>query len=218
MDIFPLGHSSFKIRGKAVTIVTDPYLPDMVGLKFPKNIEADIVTVSHDHEDHAAVGEVSGVGDHSYIVRGPGEYEIKGAHVRGISTFHDNEKGAKRGRNTIYHIELDGVRFTHLGDLGHTLSAGDLEELGDVDILFIPVGGTFTIDAKQAVEIVNEIEPSIVIPMHYNRSGLNPKNFSELTPVSHFLKEMGKEGIAPQQKLNITKDKLPEEMQIVILE
>lgn len=215
MDIFPLGHASFKIRGKTVTIVTDPYLPDMVGLKFPKNVEADIVTVSHEHRDHDAVDQIGGS---PYIVRGPGEYEIKGAHIRGTPSFHDAERGAKRGRNTMYHIELDGVRLAHLGDLGHTLSAGDVEELGDVDILFIPVGGVFTIHAKQAVEIVNEIEPSIVIPMHYNRPGLNPKNFSELVPVSDFLKEIGKEGTSTQQKLNITKDKITEEMQVIVLE
>lgn len=215
MDIYPLGHASFKIRGKAVTIVTDPYDADMVGLKFPKNVEADVVTVSHDHQDHNAVGAIAGS---PFIVRGPGEYEIKGAHVRGIASFHDNEKGAKRGRNTIYHIELDNLRLAHLGDVGHTLSSGDIEELGDVDILFIPVGGVYTIDAKQAVEIINEIEPSVVIPMHYNRSGLNPKAFQELAPVSDFLKEMGKEGIAPLSKLSITKDKLPEELQVVVLE
>lgn len=215
MDIFPLGHASFKIRGKAVTIVTDPYASDMVGLKFPKNIEADIVTVSHDHEDHNMVEHIAGT---PFVVRGPGEYEIKGAHVRGIPSFHDNEKGAKRGRNTMYHMELDNLRLAHLGDLGHVLSSGDIEELGDVDILFIPVGGTFTIDAKQAVEIIHEIEPSIVIPMHYQRSGLNPKSFADLASVSDFLKEMGKEGIPQQPKLTITKDKLPEELQVIILE
>lgn len=198
-----------------MTLVMDPYDADMVGLKFPKNIEADIVTVSHDHQDHNAVDVIAGS---PFIVRGPGEYEIKGVHVRGIASFHDNEKGASRGRNTIYHIEMDGLRLAHVGDLGHTLSSGDVEALGDVDILFIPVGGTFTIGAKEAIEIINEIEPSIVIPMHYQRPGLHPKTFAQLSPVSDFLKEMGKEGIAPQPKFSVTKDKLPEEMQIVVLE
>ncbi len=215
MDIFPLGHSSFKIRGKGVTIVTDPYDSDMVGLKFPKNIGADIITVSHDHDDHNAVKFIA---DSPFVISGPGEYEVKGVHILGVASFHDDQKGSKRGKNTMYHIEIDGVRLAHLGDLGHPLTSADIEQLGEVDILFIPVGGTFTIDAKQAVEVVNGIEPSVVVPMHYARPGLNQKTFAELTPVAAFLKEMGKEGTTLQPKLSITKDKLPEELQLVILE
>lgn len=215
MDIYPLGHASFRIRGKGATIVTDPYDASMVGLKFPKNIEADVVTISHDHNDHNAV---STIGGQAFVVGGPGEYEIKGVHIRGISSFHDGVGGAKRGKNTIYHMEIDNLRLAHLGDLGHTLSSGDIEELGEVDILFIPVGGTFTIDAKAAAQIVHDIEPAIVIPMHYQRAGLNSQVFGDLSPVRDFLKEMGKEGVVPQPKLSVTKDKLPEEMQVVILE
>ncbi len=215
MDITSLGHASFKIRAKLVTIITDPYLSDMVGLKFPKNVEADIVTISHQHQDHNAVQNVSGS---PFIVSGPGEYEIKGVHIVGTSSFHDEEKGAKRGSNTMYHMEIDGVRLAHLGDLGHTLSSHDIEQLGEVDILFIPVGGIFTIDAKQAAEIITEIEPSIVIPMHYGKPELNQKTFGELASLAHFLKEMGKVGVVPQPKLSVTKDKLPEELQVIVLE
>ncbi|MBI2404769.1 MBL fold metallo-hydrolase [Candidatus Gottesmanbacteria bacterium] len=215
MDIYPLGHASFRIRGKGATIVTDPYSSDMVGLKFPKNIEADVVTVSHDHNDHNAVSAISG---DAFVVGGPGEYEMKGVHIRGISSFHDGEGGAKRGKNTIYHIEIDSLRLAHLGDLGHTLSSGDVEQIGEVDILFIPVGGTFTIDAKAAAQIVHDIEPSIVIPMHYQRTGLNPQAFGDLSPVRDFLKEMGKEETIFQSKLSVTKDKIPEELQVVVLE
>ncbi len=215
MDITSLGHASFKIRAKLATIITDPYLSDMVGLKFPKNMEADIVTVSHDHADHNATDIIAG---NPFIISGPGEYEVKGVHIVGISSFHDAELGAKRGRNTMYHIEIDGVRLAHLGDLGHTLSASDIEQLGEVDILFIPVGGVFTIDAKQATDVVAEVEPAIVIPMHYGRGELNQKTFGELAPLAHFLKEMGKEGITPQSKFSITKDKLSEELQVVVLE
>ena len=215
MDIYSLGHASFKIRGKGATIVTDPYNSDMVGLKFPKNIGADVVTVSHDHSDHNAV---SNIGGQAFVVRGPGEYEIKGVHVRGISSFHDGEGGAKRGKNTMYHMEIDNLRLAHLGDLGHILSSGDVEQLGEVDILCIPVGGIFTIDAKAAAQIVHDIEPAIVIPMHYQRAGLNPQAFGDLSSASDFVKEMGKEGIVAQPKLSITKDKLPEELQVVVLE
>lgn len=215
MDITPLGHASFKLRGKSVTVITDPYDSDSVGLKFPKNLEAQIVTVSHQHEDHNNTAQIGG---NPYIVGGPGEYEIAGVRIEGLSTFHDAEKGASRGRNTVYYIQLDKLNILHVGDLGHALSAGEIERIGDIDILFVPVGGVYTITAKQAADLVHEIEPSVVIPMHYQREGLNPKSFSELSPVTEFLKEMGKEGVVPQNKFSVTKDKLPEEMQIIVLE
>ena len=206
MDITHLGHSSFRIRGKNAIVVTDPFDP-VIGIKFPKHFAADIVTVSHEHKDHNATGEVEGS---PFIVRGPGEYDIKGVGIVGQSVFHDEKKGAERGKNTIFRIEVDGVSIVHLGDLGHLLSSDEVEALDGVDILMIPVGGVHTIDATKAVQIINDIEPSIVIPMHY---GINA-----LSPVSVFLKEMGKESIVPQPKLVISKDKLPSEMQVVVLE
>ena len=215
MDITFLGHSSFRIRGKSATVVTDPYDSSMVGLKFPKHIEADIVTVSHDHDDHNAVAQVEG---NPFIVHGAGEYEIKGVGVVGIPVFHDNEKGASRGGNTIYRIEIDGVSIVHLGDLGHALSSGQIDELDGVNVLLVPVGGIFTIDYSVAVQMVNDIDPAIVIPMHYGRPDLNQKAFGALAPVRAFLKEIGKADVAPQPKLTITKDKLPAEMQVVVLE
>lgn len=214
MDITPLGLSSFKIRGKNATIVTDPYDSTAVGLKFPKKVEATIVTVSHDHADHNAVAAVEGS---PFVVRGPGEYEIQGVSVIGFSSFHDSEKGAARGRNTIYRIEVDGVAILHLGDLGHALTSEEIEHLDGVDVLCIPTGGDVTIDAATAMAIVKEIAPSIVIPMHYLRPGLS-KTFAALAPVTAFLKEMGLESVTPQPKLTISKDKLPEQMQIVVLE
>lgn len=214
MDISSLGHSSFRLRGKTVSVVTDPYDSAMVGLKFPKHIIADIVTVSHDHDDHNAVSQLDGS---PFIINGPGEYEVKGVGVVGILVYHDEEKGAKRGRNTIYRIELDGISIVHLGDLGHMLSSEQIDDLDGVDVLLIPIGGDFTINAQQASEIVSEIEPSIVIPMHYSRDGLS-ESFKNLSPVSLFLKEMGKETIAPIPKITVTKDKLPEELQVVVLE
>lgn len=215
MDITPLGHASFKIRGKQTTVVTDPYDPDMVGLKFPKHTQADIVTVSHQHEDHNAVSQLEGS---PFIISAPGEYEIKGTSVVGLSTFHDESGGKERGTNTIYRIEIDGVSIVHLGDLGHVLSASQVDDLDGVDILCIPVGGFYTIDKKAASQVISEIDPKIVIPMHYARAQLNQKKFSKLSPVSDFLKEVGKEGATPQPKLAISKDKLPSEMQVVVLE
>lgn len=204
MEINYLGHAAFRIKGKTATVVTDPYAPEHVGLKFPKHIAADIVTVSHDHPDHNAIHQIEGA---AYVVNGPGEYEIKGVGIIGLSTFHDEEKGAKRGKNTIYRIEMDGLSIVHLGDLGHTLSVAEVDSLGGVDILMIPVGGLYTIDPAAAVAVINEIEPSIVIPMRYSRDEL-----------AAFLKEIGTENVVPQPKLTITKDKLPEQMQVVILE
>ena len=141
MDITYLGHSAFKIKGKHIVIITDPYSEKMVGLKFPRHLTGDIVTVSHDHDDHNFIANVEGK---PFVVNGPGEYEIKDTAIMGLSTFHDGQKGSTRGKNTMYRIELDGLVILHGGDLGHTLSDHDLDELGNVDILLVPVGGTYT--------------------------------------------------------------------------
>ncbi len=215
MDITYLGHSSFKLRGKNATVVTDPYDSTMVGLKFPKHVACDIVTVSHDHEDHNCTSVLEGS---PFVVNGPGEYEIKGIAIVGTPVFHDNQKGAKRGSNTMYRIEIDGIAVVHAGDLGHKLTVEQIDSLDGVDVLLIPVGGLYTIDAATAAQVVNEIEPSIVIPMHYGRPELAQQTFGNLTPVSAFLKEMGKVGLTPVPKLSVTKDKLPEELQVVVLE
>lgn len=187
MDITYLGHSSFKIKAKTASVVTDPYDSKMVGLKFTPT-DAEIVTVSHEHPDHNTVDKISGI---KKIVRGPGEYEISGISVIGLSTYHDSKKGEERGKNTIYLIEADGMKIVHLGDLGHTLNDSLLEEIGDVDILMIPVGGYYTIGPKEAVEIIGKIEPNYVLPMHYSIDGMNEDLSQNLLPVEDFLKESG---------------------------
>jgi len=208
MDITSLGHSSFRIKGKTTTIVTDPFDSSFIGLKFPKHVAADIVTVSHGHKDHNAVSELEG---NPFVVDGPGEYEIKGVGIVGISSHHDTEK---KERNTIYRLEMEDLNIVHLGDLGRMLTSEEIDTLDGVDILMIPVGGTFTIDAGQAAKIVSEIDPSIIIPMHYQKPGLK----FDLAPVSAFLKEMGQETVTAQSKFSVTKAKLPEQKQIIILE
>ncbi|MFA5942811.1 MAG: MBL fold metallo-hydrolase [Candidatus Paceibacterota bacterium] len=215
MDIFPLGHSSFRIKGKSVTVVTDPFDASLVGFPFPKHIASDIVTVSHGHTDHNQTGLVEG---NPYIVDGPGEYEIKGVGIIGIPLFHDDKKGTLRGSVTAYHMEIDNVNIVHLGDIGVVPNSDEVERLDGVDILFVPVGGSVTLDLNQIAGVIAELEPSIVIPMHYKTSRHDTKNFGELTGVSEFLKIMGKEAISPVPKFSITKDKLPAEMQIVVLE
>jgi len=219
MDIYPLGHASFKLKGKMASVVTDPYDPKVVGLKFPKHTTADIVTISHNHPDHNFAKAVeSEPGNQKIVLTGPGEYEVKGIDVVGIATFHDGNEGAQRGKNVMYKIDIDGMTVLHCGDLGHKLTEEQVEVIDNVDILLIPVGGFYTIDAATAGDVVTQLEPSIVIPMHYNRDGLDPKAFGNLTPLANFLKVIGQETVMPLPKLKVTKDSLPQETQVVILE
>ncbi len=193
MDITYLGHSSFKIKTRSATVITDPFDPKMVGLKY-SGVAGEIVTVSHKHKDHNAVDRVSGI---KKIINGPGEYEISGVTIMGYKTFHDkltsNDKkqGEERGENTIYVIEADGLVVAHLGDLGHLLSDDLVDEIGDIDVLMIPVGGFFTIGPKEATEIISKISPRFVIPMHYKTEGMEPGFAGNLLPVTDFLKESG---------------------------
>lgn len=186
MEITYLGHSSFKIKGKSATVITDPFDPVMVGLKFPPQ-EADIVTISHDHNDH---NYLSVVQNPKKVITGPGEYEVSGVSILGISSFHDDKKGEERGKNTVYVIEIDQFRIAHLGDLGHNLTEGQLGELGEIDILMIPVGGVFTIDAQTAAELAKKIDPIAILPMHYADPALG-ESFAGLAPVDDFIKNLG---------------------------
>lgn len=213
MEISYLGHSSFRIRTGSGFVVTDPFDSKMVGLKY-SGVEADIVTVSHDHADHNQYQLVKGV---KRVVSGPGEYEIAGISIIGIPSFHDDKKGELRGKNTIYIIEAEGLRLCHLGDLGHVLSQELVQEIGEVDILMVPVGGEFTIGPKEASQVVMDIQPKIVVPMHFSLPGLNKEVFSKLSSVDEFLKELS----LPTErlpKLSIKKEELAEESKAVVLE
>lgn len=213
MDISYLGQASFRLRGKNASLVTDPYDPKMLGLKF-SGVSADIVTVSHQHPDHNQTQLVKYT---EKVIEGPGEYEVKGVSITGYSTFHDDKKGELRGKNTIYLIEMDDIRILHLGDLGHKLSDELVEEIGDVDILMIPVGGFYTIDSSIASEVVREIEPKIVIPMHYSVTGMNPEISSKLANVDKFLSEVGLP-VERTIKLSVRKEEIGEEQKVVVLE
>lgn len=212
VEVNYLGHSSFRIRSKGVSLLTDPFLGKVVGLPFPK-VEAEIVTVSHEHEDHNAASQVGG---NPFVISGPGEYEVKGILVFGTPTFHDAANGAQRGKNTVYTFETEGMRVCHLGDLGHKLTEEQLMELNGVDILFVPVGGIYTLDPQGAIEVISQIEPKIVIPMHYRFEGIS-SSLVNLATVDEFLKAAG-EKVTPLPKLVTSQDKLPEERQIVVLE
>jgi len=208
MEITWFGHSCFRIKGKDAVLVADPFGDD---LGYPvAGLEADIVTLSHHHSGH---DNAASVGNGPRVVGGPGEYEIRDVFILGISTFHDSSRGEERGKNTVYLIEMDDIRLCHLGDLGHVLSPQQVEEVGNVDIVMVPVGSVSTIDAKTAREVVLALGAKIVIPMHYQT-----EVSSWLEPVNPFLKEMGVADPVPQAKLVITRSNVPPENQVVLLE
>ncbi len=208
MNINWLGHSCFVIKGTRTTVITDPFSPDS-GYSLGK-AAGDIVTVSHQDAGHS---NFSGVNGEPKLISGPGEYEISGVLIIGMATFHDDEKGDKRGKNTVYLMEIDEISVCHLGDLGHALNDEQVEELDNIDVLMLPVGGTSTLNAAEAAEVVRQIEPKIVIPMHYQTDAYN----GELEPVDRFLKEMGVTGLEPQSRLTITKSNLPLSTQVFLL-
>ncbi len=171
------GHSCFLLEDeKGVGILTDPCSPD-TGYAI-QGVKADIVTVSHDHYDHNYVA--SAVGE-PQIISTPGKHQVCGVTITGFSTWHDEVQGEKRGANLLFLMELDGVRVLHLGDLGHELNDETIAAIGTVDVLLCPIGGVFTIDAQQAINLAERIRPSVFIPMHYltpsltfNIAGLDP--------------------------------------------
>jgi L-ascorbate metabolism protein UlaG (beta-lactamase superfamily) len=212
MELTWLGHSCFRLRGKDVTLVTDPPSPS-TGYSLGR-VNADIVTLSHDHPGHNYVKAVAG--NEPYIVRGPGEYEVRNVLITGIQTYHDEERGARLGRNTVYLLHLDDLLICHLGDLGHTLDARTQEAVSECDILLLPVGGGNALDAKRAAEVVAQVEPQIIIPMHYATPALKSA-VGALDPVEKFCHEMGVEVSDPLPKLAITRGSLPPEPQVMLL-
>lgn len=207
MIISWLGQSCFKLQdklnGQDITVIVDPFSPTYTGLKLPANLTADIVAISHQHEDHNFRQGVSG---QPFIVDMAGEYEIAGLSIDAIDSDHDQKGGAERGHNLIFRLEFSDLAVAHLGDLGSPLEAKQLERLAGTDILLVPIGGRYTLDAKQAVEAINQIEPKMVIPMHYQLPGLK----MELNAVDDFIKALG---LAPvyENKLKISRRDLDSE-------
>jgi L-ascorbate metabolism protein UlaG (beta-lactamase superfamily) len=167
MKIKFLGHASFLITSdKGTKVITDPYKPGCFGggIRYaPITDEADIVTISHEHDDH----NETNIKGKPMFVRGAGKKEVKGITLTGFDVFHDESKGKERGKNTIFNILIDGLNVVHLGDLGHTLSADEGKKIGNADILFVPVGGYFTINAPNAEKVIQVLGPKVVIPMHF---------------------------------------------------
>lgn len=215
MTIHWPGQACFQIiaarnKGEQVSVLIDPFSGE-IGLKLPK-LEPDILLVSHSHYDHNNIKQVSGS---PFLITGPGEYEVKKVFIQGIPSWHDEKVGKERGENTIYTIEIEEMRLCHLGDLGQKeLTEEQLEKIGEVDILMIPVGGIYTISAKEAFKIISQIEPKIIIPMHY----YIPKLKIKLDGLDKFLKTMGIKKIEPLPKLSIKKkDFSEEEAKIIVL-
>lgn len=198
-------------KNSQVKLVIDPF-DKSVGLRVPR-IEADILLVTHQHYDHNNIKSVTG---NPFLIEGPGEYEAKSIFVQGVHSFHDDSQGKERGQNTIYVIGSEDIKICHLGDLGQDeLTEEQVEKIGDIDILMIPVGGKYTIPAEKASKIMSQLEPKITIPMHYALPNLKIK----LDPLSKFLKAFGIKSLAPIKKLSIKKRDIPtEEAKIIILE
>ena len=215
MEITWFGHSCFRLRDRSVAVVTDPYGKD-IGLILPR-VRADLVTVSHDADDH---NYTKGVKSGFKTLTGPGEYEVAQVFVTGLELRGERKKSKEpieKPRNTVFLFEFEDLTVCHLGDLDHVPTQAQVEEsLGEVNVLLVPVGGGESLNAAQASEVVSLLEPHIVIPMHYKVKGLDSS--VKLDPVTKFLKEMGLDNAPTQETLKVTRSGLPEETQIVLLD
>ncbi|MEK9146718.1 MAG: MBL fold metallo-hydrolase [Patescibacteria group bacterium] len=215
VDIWWHGQACFKVKGKNASVVFDPYDPAFTGLP-PLKIAGDIVCVSHQHQDHNNASAVvpTEEGKTPFVISGPGEYEILGVNIVGIASFHDDSNGKDRGKNTIYLATVDDVNIVHLGDLGQKrLTQEQVELLSICDVLLIPVGSVYTISGRDAPEVIAQIEPKIIVPMHYKIPGLK----FDLDDVSVFLSAVGRENLAAVPKLAVSVERLPEEPEVVLL-
>jgi len=215
MKIKWYGHAAFLITSDGgVRMILDPYESGAYGgqLAYGKiSDEADIAVASHDHADH---GHTKGLPGSPQVVTGSGSQAAKGISFKGIATYHDSSKGSERGSNTIFTFSVDGIRVCHLGDLGHVLSEKEVAEIGPVDILFIPVGGYFTIDAQQASRVADQIKPKVLIPMHFKTE----KCGFPIAPVDDFLKEKANLKRLKTSEVSFSKTSLPQRMEILVLE
>ncbi|MBN1253710.1 MAG: MBL fold metallo-hydrolase [Deltaproteobacteria bacterium] len=215
MKITWYGHASFLITtAKGIKIITDPYEPGAFGgeLQYgPISDEADIVTVSHDHADH---NYVQGLPGKPQVIKGAGRHEIKGVVVEGFSAFHDASQGSQRGANIIFTFLTDDIRVCHLGDLGHVLSDNDIKNIGQIDVLMVPVGGAFTIGAKEASTVVGQLRPKLIFPMHLKTAKCN----IPIEPVDTFLQ--GKKDVQrlDESSFIFTKEDLKTGLGIVVLQ
>jgi len=218
MQIRYLGHAAFLLTTEGgLRLITDPYEPGAFGGAIGFGAipdEADIVTVSHAHVDHGDVASLSG---RPVAYREPGQFQVDGITLKGVATYHDTTRGQERGPNIVWVVGAEGLQVCHLGDLGAVLEAGEVRSVGPVDVLLVPVGGTFTIDAAGARRVAGLLKPRLVIPMHYR----TPKVKLDLDPVDTFLQAMRGERVVRQEAgsdLHITSGNLPKEPgEVVVL-
>ena len=212
MKVKWLGHACFLISSDAgLRIITDPYTAGGGVGYAPVNEAADIVMVSHDHFDHNAVSTVAGKPE---VVRGGGTKNAKGVEFKGIATYHDDSKGSQRGDNTVFCFSVDGVKLCHLGDLGHRLSSEQVAEIGDVDVLLVPVGGFFTINAKVAGQVCDDLKPRAVIAMHYK----TPKLDFPIAGVEDFVRDKANVRALDSSEVQFKLGELPDATEIVVLQ
>ena len=207
MEITWYGRACFRLKGREATVITDP-CPPSTGFVAGKH-DVQLLTLSHAHPDHTYTRSITA----GLTLTRPGEYESANVLVTGVRTFHDGSRGAERGENVVFSIEIDGVHVAHLGDLGHLLTEEQLSELGPVDVLLVPAGGVFVLPPAEAAEVVSQINPKMVIPMHFQVDG----GSTDLATVDGFLHEMAAEPIR-QPKAQVTHSSLPDETQLVLLE
>jgi len=200
------GHACFEITND-VTLVTDPHDGKSIGIPAP-SVTGDIILISHDHYDHNSVKSVEK--SDSKVVTDERKKTISNIEIKGIESFHDECRGEKRGKNIIYKFTMDDVTFCHLGDLGHKLDEDAVQKIGDVDILFIPIGGTFTVDAEGAWSVINLIKPRIAIPMHYKIGGLS----LPIAGIEPFLEKNKYKTLKVGNEIDIEKEDLPDEPEI----
>jgi len=200
------GHACWEVTND-LTVVTDPHDGRSIGIPAP-NVTGDIILVSHDHYDHNSVKSVEK--EKSKVITDSRKRTISEIEIKGIDSFHDESKGSKRGSNIIFRFVIDGIKFCHLGDLGHELDEETVEKIGDIDILFIPVGGTFTLDSKKSWKVINKIKPKIAIPMHYKIGGLS----LPIADIEPFLNKAKHKIIHVGNEIDIEKEDLPDEPEI----
>lgn len=201
------GHACFLVECSGKIVVTDPFA-DSYGYS-PIRGRADIVTVSHDHNDHNAWQNLSG---NPLVLNQVGDFDLGAISIKGVASYHDDKKGALRGQNIIYRIKTEGLSLAHLGDLGHILSPAQLEALGKIDILLLPVGGTYTIDAGQAQQVLEQIDPAIVIPMHFKTPPIN----LPIAPVEAFISKFAR--VVKKPFLEVNSEDLQGETRVIVLD
>ncbi len=213
MDLTWLGHSCFRLRSRDVTIVTDPYTAEDWEYP-PLDVAADVVTVSNDHPHHACIAAVQGA---QRVIRGPGEYELRGAMILGVRTPRIVSPGdGVSAKNTAFVIQVEELTVCHLGDLGKPLTTEQLAPMKDCDIVLVPVGGQCTLTASEAAAVVAQIEPKVIVPMHYATD--ESRGLLDLDGVERFCREMGAANVQPRSRLSVSPSSLPSEPTVVLLD